>query len=263
VTRKEFLQSLAGVAATTVVAPASSIPSTMPGSREDSQLATNNKETPSIPSVFEVGNRRITRRFESNGRCAFTTDLKARITMQVTSSEFALVVRTSARQILLTPFNACPANVNVVALPERVELMWSANAPALDIHVIYQTDGQKPRILKWLEATNHSDQTVRIVRATVESLEVSAGGEPLRGGVGQPVVLRNEFFLPIILTPWSHQGRLGRASVLFWEQPAKMNPLKMPFIAIWPTSQAVGPSSSPSTTTGVPTMSWGLWSNRN
>jgi hypothetical protein len=197
VTRKEFLQSLAGVAATTVVAPASSIPSTMPGSREDSQLATNNKETPSIPSVFEVGNRRITRRFESNGRCAFTTDLKARITMQVTSSEFALVVRMSARQILLTPFNACPANVNVVALPERVELMWSANAPALDIHVIYQTDGQKPRILKWLEATNHSDQTVRIVRATVESLEVSAGGEPLRGGVGQPVVLRNEFFLGI------------------------------------------------------------------
>ncbi len=101
------------------------------------------------------------------------------------------------RVFLRTPSTTRLAGANFQALPKRAEFMWSSEAPALDIHVFYQTDGDKPRIFKWIAFANRSGQSVRITRATAEALEVSAGGEPLRGGVGQPVVLGNEFFLGI------------------------------------------------------------------
>jgi hypothetical protein len=194
-TRKEFLQSVAGVATSTFVAATSSAAGTRPEPHENSQAA--RKEVTNTQSVFTVGNHCISRFFEVNGKQASTTALQARTQVRVTSAEFGVACRVGTHEVLLTPYNTNPASVNVSAPREKTELAWSADSPALEIHIFYQADGERPRIFKWLEVTNRSDQLVRILRATVEPLEVSAGGEPLRGGVGQPVVLKNEFFLGI------------------------------------------------------------------
>jgi hypothetical protein len=196
-TRKEFLQSVAGVAASTFVPASTSALGKRPEPHQNAEAAQENEEAANTRKIFTVGNHQIQRRFEIDGKQPSTAALQARTEVRVTSTEFELACRTGAHDLVLTPYNTNPARVDVSTSAEKTELIWAADSPALEIRVLYQADGERPRIFKWLEVTNRSDQPVQILRATVESLEVSASAQPLRGGVGQPVVLKNEFFLGI------------------------------------------------------------------
>lgn len=66
-------------------------------------------------------------------------------------------------------------------------------------------------------------QPVRILRATVEALEVTDRGDPLRGGVGQPIVLENEFFFGIEHPAAANEAR-GKGSILSHHPNAEIAP---------------------------------------
>jgi hypothetical protein len=232
-TRKEFLRLLAGAAGTTVVAPTSSIRGTVTSNEKNQPFTTTDKGKPGIPRGFEVGNEQIARQFRSNGKSAFTTDLRARTTMAITSSEFALVTQSDGREVLLAPSTTRFAGADVQALPQKAELVWSSDAPALDVHVFYQTEGESPRIFKWIAIANCSGGPVRIAHAAVEVLEVSAGGEPLRGGLGQPVVFGNEFFFGIEHPAAANEPQ-GRAIILSHHPDCVVEPGKT-----WKSKRAV------------------------
>ncbi|MGD1158195.1 MAG: hypothetical protein ABSA41_20570 [Terriglobia bacterium] len=221
-TRKEFLESVAGMATSTFVAT-TSFAATRPRPQGKSLAAGKEKKVADTQSVFTIGNHHISRSFEVNGKQASTTALQARTQLRVASAEFSVTCRTTAREVVLTRYNTNPASVIVSPSREETELAWSADSPALDIHVFYQTDGERPRIFKWIEIDNRSDLPVRIVSVTVESLEISAGGEPLRGGVGQPVELKNEFFLGIEHPAAANEAR-ARNIILSHYPDAKVAP---------------------------------------
>ena len=146
---------------------------------------------------FSIGNRLVARKFRVINGQAFTASLKARTETPVTSAEFEVVCRAGEQEVVLNRYTTTPRGFTVSPSGAEAVLLWSSEAPALEIRVIYRTDGERPYIFKWLEITNRGSQPVRVLRATVDVLEVTDGGEPLRGGVGQPIVLKNELFLGI------------------------------------------------------------------
>jgi hypothetical protein len=194
VTRKEFLQSVACAATSSFVATTSFEAGTRQDLDGKSQAADKKEKVTKTQSIFAIGNYHISRVFESNGKLASTIAIQGRTQARLKSAEFGVICRVGDQEVVLTRFNTRLSIVTVSDSHDKIEMAWSADSPALDVHIFYQTDGERPRIFKWIEITSHHSQPVRIVRATVESLEITAGGEPLRGGVGQPVVLKNEFF---------------------------------------------------------------------
>jgi len=75
--------------------------------------------------------------------------------------------------------------------------VWESDEPTLEIRAHYRADASRPYIFKYLEVTNRGDRPVRLLRVTVDEMEVKGGVEPRRGGIGQPVFLNNQFFLGV------------------------------------------------------------------
>jgi len=148
-------------------------------------------------SGFLIGNRAIARVFEAENGQPSTRALKVRTETPVTSAEFEVVCLAGEQEVVLSRYNTRPRGFTVSPSRAEAVLLWWSETPALEIRVIYRTDGERPYIFKWLEITNRGSQPVRILRAAVDALEVTSGPEPLRGGVGQPIVLKNELFLGI------------------------------------------------------------------
>jgi hypothetical protein len=146
---------------------------------------------------FSVGNHLIARKFRVINGQVFTASLKARTETAVTSAEFEVVCRAGEQEVVLNRYNTTAKGFTASPTGTEAALLWWSEAPALEIRVMYRTDGERPYIFKWLEIANRGSQPVRILRATVDALEVTSGPEPLRGGVGQPIVLKNELFLGI------------------------------------------------------------------
>ena len=149
------------------------------------------------PSEFKVGNHYITRVFARQDDQAYTVSFTAATRVDVTSKEFELICGSGAREVIVNRFNSILENVNVAASGFQAVLNWIANDQSLEVEVHYHADENYPYIFKWLKVTNRSNKLLRIKRATVEALEVQRGDEPWRGGIGQPVLLLNEFFFGI------------------------------------------------------------------
>jgi len=146
---------------------------------------------------FTVGNRLISRVFQLEKGRALTRVLRGRGEISVVSEEFEVVCERDGRETVLNGRNTKPEGYRKSPSGAEALLTWSSEEPSLEIRVAYRTDDNRPYIFKVLEVANQSERPVHLVRATVDALEVEGGVEPLRGGVGQPVLLRNEFFLGI------------------------------------------------------------------
>jgi len=148
-------------------------------------------------SQLAIGNRLVSRVFQLENGGAFTRALRGRGEINVTSKEFEIICRRDGRETVLNGRNTPPKGYTVSPSGAEAALEWWSDEPALEIRAAYRTAGNQPYIFKTLEVTNRGARPVHLVRATVEALEVEGGVEPLRGGVGQPVLLRNEFFLGV------------------------------------------------------------------
>jgi len=148
------------------------------------------------PAEFTVGNKFVSRTFGTEANQAFTRALRGRSEVAVNSAEFEVLCRFGGDEFVLNRFNTTPQTFSVSPDGVQAELVWRSQKPELGIHVRYRADGEHAYIFKWLEISNQGSEPVRILRASVERFEV-AGGNPRRGGVGQPVFLGNELFLGI------------------------------------------------------------------
>jgi len=149
------------------------------------------------PGEFTVGNRLISRVFTVENGQPSTTALKALTVTKVTSEEFEIALKVDGRTVLLNRHNCSPGRWSGAPSGLRADLSWALDDYALEIHEIYQADENRPYIFKWLEITNRGSRSVLLDRVAVDSLEVREDGAPVRGGVGQPVFLNNQFFLGI------------------------------------------------------------------
>ena len=152
-----------------------------------------------LSKEFTVGNRFISRVFQTDKNQAFTRALKAKSQISVSSTEFEIVCRAGGREVVFNRYTSSAQGFTISPSGEEAVLSWATEAPAMEIKVHYQTAGDQPYLFKWLEISNRSSETVHALRVTVDALEVAQNwsNEPRRGGTGQPVILSNEFFLGI------------------------------------------------------------------
>jgi hypothetical protein len=146
------------------------------------------------PSEFTVGNRLLSRVFKVEDGQASTRAFKALTETRVTSEEFEIVLKVDGRTVLLNRHNCSPRGWSGAPSGLQADLSWASDEFALEIRESYRADENRPYIFKWLEITNRGGRLALIERAEVDSLEVKDGSAPLRGGVGQPVFLKNELF---------------------------------------------------------------------
>jgi hypothetical protein len=146
---------------------------------------------------FVIGNRLISRAFRIEKGGVFSQALRGRASFNVTSKEFEFVCEQEGREVVLNGRNTAPKGYTMLPSGRDAMLAWSSNEPPLEIRVNYRADGSRPYIFKTLEIANRGERPVHLMLVTVEALEVERDVEPLRGGVGQPVLLRNELFLGI------------------------------------------------------------------
>jgi len=151
-------------------------------------------QTTPNPSEFSVGNRLLSRVFRVEDGQPFTKAFKALTETTVTSEEFEIVLKVDSRTVLLNRHNCSPRGWSGAPSGLQAELSWASDEFALEIRESYRADESRPYIFKWLEITNRGGRPVLIERAAVDSLEVTGYDAPLRGGVGQPVFLKNELF---------------------------------------------------------------------
>jgi hypothetical protein len=146
------------------------------------------------PSEFTVGNRLLSRVFKVEDGQASTRAFKALTETRVTSEEFEIVLKVDGRTVLLNRHNCSPRGWSGAPSGLQADLSWASDEFALEIRESYRADENRPYIFKWLEITNRGSRLALIERVAVDSLEVKDGSAPLRGGVGQPVFLKNELF---------------------------------------------------------------------
>ena len=146
---------------------------------------------------FTIGNRSIARAFRIEGGQAFTAAFQGRGKINVNSKEFQIVCDLSGREVVLDGRHARPQGYTRSSDGRELALTWSTEDPPLEIRASYRAEEIRPYIFKTLEVINRGTRPIRLPRATVDDLEVEDGVEPMRGGVGQPVLLRNDFFLGI------------------------------------------------------------------
>ena len=146
------------------------------------------------PSEFTVGNRLLSRVFKVEDGQPSTKAFKALTETRVTSEEFEIVLKVDGRTVLLNRHNCSPRGWSGAPSGLQADLNWASDEFVLEIRESYRAEENRPYIFKWLEITNRGGRPALIERAAVDSLEVKGGSAPLRGGVGQPVFLKNELF---------------------------------------------------------------------
>lgn len=193
------------------------------------------------PNEFTVGNRFLSRVFKVEDGQASTTDFKALSEAKVTSQEFEIVLRIDGRTVLLNRHNCSPLGWSAPPSGLEADLSWTSAEPLLEIHVKYRADDNRPYIFKWIEVSNRGSHPVLIERIAVDSLELLGYGGPMRGGVGQPVFIKNEFFLGIE-HPAADNRIEDKGVVLTHSPEAELAPGKT-----WKSKQAVlGAAITPS-----------------
>jgi hypothetical protein len=165
------------------------------------------------PRTERVGNHIISRVFAVGGGQAFTTEFAAQTTLKVSSKEFDLAVEANhhesvinRRDCSLTDFHFSPDGL-------KADFFWTCASPALEVKVSYWAGAETPYLFKQVQVANRGTAEVRIVRASLDALTLAGSDEPLRGGVGQPVLLSNQWFFGIEHPAALNQVR-GRAIVL-------------------------------------------------
>ncbi len=148
-------------------------------------------------TILTVGNSLIRRVFVQKSQEVFTTSFVSTNKVRVTSSGFQLVCVEGNREIIVDRSGS--SLKGTVVSPSRLALVlkWTSTVLPLEIDVHYRADKSQPYLFKWLDVTNLGTQPIRVLRATVESLRVARSDEPIRGGVGQPVFVSNQFFLGV------------------------------------------------------------------
>lgn len=193
------------------------------------------------PNELTVGNRFLSRVFKVENGQASTTEFKALSEAKVTSEEFEIVLRIDGRTVLLNRHNCSPLGWSATPSGLEADLSWTSAEPLLEIHVKYRADDNRPYIFKWIKVSNRGSHPVFIERIVVDSFELLGYGGPMRGGVGQPVFIRNEFFLGVEHP--AADNRIEDKGIILTHSPeAKLAPG-----ATWKSKQAVlGAAITPS-----------------
>lgn len=163
--------------------------------------------------TIAVGNSLITRKFTQENHQISTTPFESQMAVRVVSTGFALDCLTGSDEVVVNRLHSTLEKSALSSSHTGLVVNWTSKLLPLAVEVHYQADARLPYIFKWLEITNRGAQPVRIVHATLESLRFTQGGEPMRGGIGQPVFLHNKFFLGIE-QPAAADEVLGRNVVL-------------------------------------------------
>jgi len=154
-------------------------------------------QTAPNPSEFTVGNHLLSRVFKVEDGQPSTKGLKARTETRVASEEFEIVVKVDGRTVLLNRHNCSPRRQPAAASGLQADLSWTSEEFGLEIRESYSADENRPYIFKWLEVSNRGNRPALIEQAVVDWLEIKDGSAPMRGGVGQPVFIKNELFYGI------------------------------------------------------------------
>jgi hypothetical protein len=117
--------------------------------------------------------------------------------VRVVSGGFQLACVEGSRKIIVDRFDSSLKGTLVSPSRLGLVLKWTSTVLPLEVDVHYRADENRPYLFKWLDVTNLGSRPIRLLRATVESLRVARSDEPIRGGVGQPVFVSNQFFLGI------------------------------------------------------------------
>ncbi len=144
-----------------------------------------------------VGNHFLSRVFRVEAGQAFTVALQGRGKILLISREFQIVCDLGGREVILDGRQTRPSGYTRSPDGREVVLTWAAEEPALEIRASYRSEETQPYIFKTLEVANRGTLPIRLRRATIDDLEMESDLEPMRGGVGQPVFLRHDFFLGI------------------------------------------------------------------
>ena len=190
-------------------------------------------QTTPNPSEFAVGNRLLSRLFAVEDGQPSTKAFKALTETKVISEEFEIVLKVDGRTVLLDRYNCSPRGWTGAPSGLQADLSWVSDEFGLDIQERYRAAEDQPYMFKWLEVTNRGRRPALLERLAVDSLEVENGDEPMRGGVGQPVFLKNELFLGIE-HPAADNSIVGQGIVLAHHPQIELAPG-----ATWKSKQAV------------------------
>ena len=190
-------------------------------------------QTAPNPGEFTVGNHLLTRVFRVENGQPSTQAFKAITEAKVASEEFTIVVKADGRTFLLNRHNCSPRGWSDSPSGLQADLTWNSNELGLEIRESYRGDADRPYIFKSLEITNRSSRSAFLERTELDSFEIKEGGEPMRGGVGQPVLLNNQFFFGVE-HPAAENSIRGQRVVLAHHPYVELAPG-----ATWKSKQAV------------------------
>jgi hypothetical protein len=158
-----------------------------------SYLAPSTADPVTKTEEVRIGELGATRVLEIEGSKVSTVALVGKTEIKTRAVEFVLTVASEGRESVITPSECSPETLTVRP-GDFVDMELISQSPALQIGTFYTPGHKLPYLFKSLRVTNRGSKPVRILRATADKLQV-AGVTPMRGGVGQPVTLANEFFL--------------------------------------------------------------------
>ena len=152
-----------------------------------------------VPATKEIviGNQLLSRVLQTESGGTYTKLLRSRGEVPVASREFEIVCEVEGREIVLDGRNTSARGFTSPPSGTEGTLAWQADQARLEVRAHFRADASRPFMFKQLEVTNRGARPVRLLKVTVDELEMKGGVEPLRGGVGQPILLGNDFFLGV------------------------------------------------------------------
>ena len=154
-------------------------------------------ENPIPQKQIIIGNSSIRRTIALETGKESKVAIKAGGELNFDSREFEIVCRRKGESLVINRANSTFVGSPNEVSQNQVTLRWKAPSAALEIRTEYRVDAIGPYLFKWLEVANYGNCPVLIERVMLENLELKGTPEPLRGGVGQPILLNNEFFFGI------------------------------------------------------------------